>query len=95
MALDQHGIKNVREAPLDVYFRGARVGAFRADLLVDDCVLVEAKVVPRLDHSHAGQLLNYLRACQIEVGLLLNFGSKPAFKRLIYTNDRKGSIQGS
>lgn len=39
--------------------------------------------------------LNYLRACQIEVGLLLNFGSKPAFKRLIYTNDRKGSIQGS
>lgn len=95
MALDQHGIKNVREAPLDVYFRGARVGAFRVDLLVDDCVLVEAKVVPRLDHSHAGQLLNYLRACHIEVGLLLNFGSRPAFKRLIYTNDRKGSIQGS
>ena len=89
VALDQRGIRNRREAPLDVFFRGARVGFFRADLLVDDSVVVEVKVANALDRSHEAQILNYLRACPIEVGMLLNFGPQAKFRRLIYTNDQK------
>lgn len=89
VALDQRGVRNRREVPLDVYFRGARVGWFRADLLVEDCVVVEIKVANALERSHDAQILNYLRACPIEVGLLLNFGPQAKFRRFIYTNDRK------
>lgn len=89
VALDQMGIPNRREAPLDVFFRGARVGLFRADILVNDCVVVETKAAHALDRSHEAQLINYLRASSIEVGLLLNFGPEAKFRRLVYTNDRK------
>jgi GxxExxY protein len=92
VALDQRGIRNLREAPLEVFFRGARVGLFRADLLVNDCVVVEIKVAHALDRSHEAQLLNYLRASPIETGILLNFGRKATFRRLIYTNDRKAFV---
>jgi GxxExxY protein len=93
VALDQCGVRNVREAPLDVFFRGARVGQFRTDVLVDDCVVVETKVAPTIERAHEGQLLNYLRASRIETGLILNFGPKATFRRLIYTNDRKTSAR--
>jgi GxxExxY protein len=89
VALDERGVPNLREAPLDVFFHGARVGAFRADLLVADCVIVEIKVTHAIDAAHEAQLLNYLRSCPIEVGMLLNFGPEAKFRRLIYTNDRK------
>jgi GxxExxY protein len=55
----------------------------------EDCVLLELKVARILDRSHAAQLLNYLRATDIEVGMLLNFGLKPEFKRLILENSSK------
>ncbi len=58
-------------------------------MLVEGCVLLELKAVRRLDSSHEAQLLNYLRATDIEAGLLLNFGLKPEFKRLIFDNVRK------
>lgn len=70
-------------------FRGERVGQFEADVLVEDCVLLELKAARMLDSSHRAQLLNYLRATEIEVGLLLNFGEKPEFKRLIFDNLKK------
>jgi len=78
-------------SPVDipVYFRGHRVGAFEADVLVDKCVLLELKAVRTLDNSHQAQLLNYLRATDIEIGVLLNFGVKPEFKRLVFDNLRK------
>ncbi len=60
-----------------------------ADMLVEDCVLLELKAARALDTSHVAQLLNYLRATDIEVGLLLNFGLKPEFKRLLFDNPRK------
>jgi GxxExxY protein len=72
-----------------VYFRGNRVGDFRGDLMVENAVLLELKAARALDSSHEAQLLNYLRATEIEVGLLLNFGIKPEFKRLAYDNERK------
>jgi GxxExxY protein len=57
--------------------------------LVERCVLLELKAVRTLDWSHRAQLLNYLRATDIEVGLLLNFGERPEFKRLIFDNLKK------
>jgi GxxExxY protein len=65
------------------------VGHFEGDILVEKCLLLELKAVRALDSSHQAQLLNYLRATDIEVGLLLNFGGKPEIKRLVYDNSRK------
>ncbi|MGQ0714580.1 MAG: GxxExxY protein [Gemmatimonadaceae bacterium] len=89
VALDERGVPNLREAPLEAFFHGARVGSFKADLLVADCVIVEVKVAQAIDRGHEAQLLNYLRSSPIEVGMLLNFGPEADFRRLIYTNDRK------
>ena len=67
------------------------MGCFEGDMLVEKCVLLELKAARTLDSSHKAQLLNYLRATEIEIGLLLNFGVKPELKRLIYDNPRKNS----
>jgi GxxExxY protein len=89
VALNALGLKVSRQIEIPVSFRGQRVGVFTADMLVEACVLLELKAARSLDSSHEAQLLNYLRATQIEVGLLLNFGVKPEFKRLIFDNPRK------
>lgn len=60
-------------------------------MLVENCVLLELKATRALDSSHQSQLLNYLRATDVEVGLLLNFGQKPEFKRLLFDNPRKAN----
>ncbi len=74
---------------IPVWFRGHQVGHFEADILVENRVLLELKAARTLDSSHRAQLLNYLKATEIEVGLLLNFGEKPEFKRLIFDNLKK------
>ena len=74
---------------IPVWFRGQQVGQFEGDLLVEQCVLLELKAARALGSAHQAQLLNYLRATQIEVGLLLNFGPKPEFRRVAYDNSRK------
>ena len=89
LALNAGGISVRRKIEVPVWFRSSRVGDFEADMLVEGCVLLELKAVRCLDSSHEAQLLNYLRATDIEVGLLLNFGLKPEFKRLIFDNPRK------
>lgn len=89
VALTSLNLKVCRQIEIPVWFRGHRVGNFTADMLVEDCVLLELKAARVLDSSHEAQLLNYLRATKIEVGLLLNFGLKPEFKRLIFDNIRK------
>ena len=93
-ALMSNGIRACRKIEIPVNFRGHNVGDFEADLLVENCVLLELKSCRALDSSHESQLLNYLRATDIEVGLLLNFGLKPEFKRLVFDNPRK-SIRGN
>ena len=60
-------------------------------MLVEKTVLLELKAVRTLDRSHQAQLLNYLRATEIEVGLLLNFGVRPEFKRLVFDDPRKSA----
>lgn len=78
-----------RQHPLPVWFRGEVIGDFRADLIVEDRVIVELKAAKALDASHDAQLLNYLRASRIEVGLLLNFGPAPRIRRLAFSNEHK------
>jgi GxxExxY protein len=72
-----------------VYFRGALIGEFCADIMVEGVVLLELKAARAIDPAHEAQLLNYLRATPVEVGVLLNFGPKPEFKRFVFDNDRK------
>lgn len=74
---------------ISVYFRGNNIGDFRADLVVNECVIIELKAIRSLEPAHEAQLINYLKATNIEVGLLLNFGRKPEFKRFVYSNKRK------
>jgi GxxExxY protein len=78
-----------RQAPLPVWFRGHKVGDFRADVIVERSILLELKGVRTLESAHEAQLLHYLRSTPIEVGLLLNFGLRPQFRRLIFDNARK------
>ena len=76
---------------IPVWFHGHEVGHFQADILVENSVLLELKAARVLDQSHRAQLLNYLKATEIEVGLLLNFGERAEFKRLIFDNLNKKS----
>lgn len=68
---------------------GKQAGMFYADIGVEGTVILELKSVRSLDPAHEAQLLNYLRATEIEIGLLLNFGVRPEVKRRIYNNPRK------
>jgi GxxExxY protein len=90
LALTAVGVSVRREVPVPVYFHGQDVGQFKADLVVNGCVLIELKAVQNLDRSHEAQVMNYLRATELEVGLLLNFsGSKPQFRRIVFDNSNK------
>lgn len=89
IALRGKGLHVEQQYQTPVWFRGNKIGAFCADLIVDGKIIIELKAVRSIDPSHEAQLLNYLRATEIEVGLLLNFGVKPEMKRRIYDNPRK------
>ena len=93
IAMAQAGMSVQRQARLCVVFRGHQVGEFIADMIVNDCVAVELKAASHLDRAHEAQALNQLRASPIEVGLLFNFGARPEFKRLVFTNDRKAGFK--
>lgn len=89
IALTARGLNVLRQIEIPVWFRGKKVGDFTADILVNECVLLELKAIRTLDSSHEAQILNYLRATEIEVGMLFNFGIKPEFRRMVFENSRK------
>ena|SRR5258708_34648302 len=89
VALEQAGLKTQTEVSVPVSFRGQLVGIFRADLIVNNAVLVELKACEALAREHESQTLHYLRATNIEVALLMNFGPTPRFKRLVMDNELK------
>jgi GxxExxY protein len=89
IALRQNGLEVESEVLLPVHFRGNVVGEFHADVFVERKVVLELKAVEESCSAHEAQLLNYLKASTIEVGLLLNFGPKPRVKRLAFSNERK------
>ena len=91
IALKEAGFQVGRQVDTPIWFRGRRIGKYKADLIVNDAVLLELKAARILDREHEAQVLNYLRATDIEVALLLNFGPKPTFRRLVFENDRKVS----
>ena len=78
--------------PIAVYFEKQLVGDFRADLIVNNSVIIELKAVETLHPKHEVQLVNYLKATEIEVGLLINFGEKVSIKRRVLSNNRKPNL---
>ncbi len=78
-----------KQKQVKVYYGENIVGEYFADIIVNGCVIIELKAAEVLIEEHELQLVNYLKATQIEVGLLLNFGKKPEFKRKLFTNDFK------
>ncbi|MEX2478285.1 MAG: GxxExxY protein [Gracilimonas sp.] len=87
--LKRAGLKAVRQFSVSVSYRDKNVGEFFADIIVDEKVIIELKAARKLDKDHEYQLINYLKATEIEVGLLLNFGRNPEFKRKVFSNNRK------
>ncbi|MBW2662320.1 MAG: GxxExxY protein [Deltaproteobacteria bacterium] len=87
--LKKEGIPAVSQFAIKVYYENEIAGEYFADILVDDKIIVEIKAARNLALEHEAQLLNYLKATSIEVGLLLNFGPKPEIKRKAFDNYRK------
>jgi GxxExxY protein len=90
--LNELGMNVERQKEICVYYHGKVVGNYKADMVINDVVLLEIKSVEKLIDAHDAQLLNYLKATELEVGLLLNFGRQAEFHRKIYDNPRKGSL---
>lgn len=95
MALLEAGMIAEREVSIPVWFRGRKVGQYYADLIVEGVILIELKAVRALEAAHEAQILHYLRATEIEVGLLINFGLRPQFRRFLFDNERKKTRDNS
>ncbi len=93
--LGKLGLHAAHEVAIQVSYAGQIVGEYFADLVVANSVLVEVKAARALAPEHEAQLLNYLKATPVEVGLLLNFGPKPEFKRKVFDNARKPNLKSS
>ena len=87
--LKRSGLNCERQKKIEVFYKGRQVGEYYADFLVEDKIILELKAAEALCEEHEFQLINYLKATDLEIGLLLNFGKKPEIKRKIFTNDRK------
>jgi len=92
MVLIETGLKVEQQVHLSIFYHGRAVGEYIADMVINDTVLLELKATQKIIEDHAAQLLNYLKATHIEVGLVLNFGPSAEFRRKIYDNERKGSL---
>lgn len=87
--LQKQGLVCHPQKKIIVYYDNTMVGEYYADIIVNNSVILELKASEILVPENECQLVNYLRATDIEVGLLLNFGKKPEIKRKIYTNNLK------
>lgn len=87
--LKYRGFDVIPQKQIKVYYKTFEVGEYYPDLIVDDLIILELKASEFLVEEHEWQLLNYLRSTPIEVGLLLNFGKKPEFRRKVFENERK------
>lgn len=83
--LQLRGLEVGREVRTEIVYKGVSVGLYRADLIVSGKVLVEVKSIATLGSADERQVINYLKATGIAVGMLLNFGPRPQFRRLIYS----------
>ena len=90
--LQELGFQVDQQHEIRVYYHGRAIGEYYADLVVDNLIILEIKAARNLVEDHEAQLLNYLKATFFEVGLLLNFGVKPEFRRKAYLNKGKGHL---
>lgn len=86
------GLRIQQQIEINVIYHGTVIGEYTADLLANELVIAELKVARALAPKHEAQLMNYLKATPYEVGLLLNFGDKPEFRRRVLDNSRKGNL---
>jgi GxxExxY protein len=86
--LRKFGLFVEKQKMINVFYEEIDVGVYYADLVVNECVIIELKAAEALCENHELQLANYLKATDIEVGLLLNFGKKPEFKRKVFSNKK-------
>ena len=86
--LDKMGLLVEKQENIMVYYKGRIVGEYFADLIVEKSVIIELKAAETLNKEHEIQLINYLKATEIEVGLLLNFGKKPEFIQKVISNNK-------
>ena len=89
LELKSKGYQVEAQKKIKVYYKGIEVGDYYADLIINNLVILELKAVDYIVKEYENQILNYLRSTECEVGLLLNFGKKPEFKRKIFENYRK------
>lgn len=87
--LKRTGLHVTAQEKIDVFYDEHIIGSYYADILIENKVIVELKAARQLLDEHEAQLLNYLKATNIEVGLLLNFGETPTFRRKAFSNHRK------
>lgn len=88
LELKDEGLLCEVQKNIKVFYKDKVVGEYFADIVANNCIIIELKAAEGLVEEHEFQLINYLKATEIEVGLLLNFGKKPQIKRKIFTNDR-------
>jgi GxxExxY protein len=84
--LISQGLECKAQHKIDVYYYDKKVGEYYADIIVNNCIVLELKAAESLCEEHECQLQNYLKATYIEVGLLFNFGKKPEYRRKIFMN---------
>ncbi|MEW6130827.1 MAG: GxxExxY protein [Acidobacteriota bacterium] len=89
LELRNSGLRAERQQPIKVYYAGNLVGDYYADLIVEGVIIIEVKIADAICEAHIAQLRNYLRATEIEIGLLLNFGPEPKFVRKYFSNENK------
>lgn len=87
--LKRRGLRCEAQHRMNVFYKEQMVGDYYADIIVNDRIILELKAVDTLCREHELQLINYLKASDKEIGLLLNFGTRPQIVRKIFTNDRK------
>ena len=84
--LSKAGFEVSSQFPIKVFYHDIQVGDYYADIIVDNCIVIENKAMDSIREEHEYQLINYLKATDIEIGLLFNFGKKPEFRRKIFSN---------
>lgn len=89
LELKSKGLNVEAQRKIQVYYKGIEVGQYYADLIVEDLIILELKATDCIVAAFENQILNYLKGTNCEVGLLLNFGTKPEFKRKVFENSRK------
>lgn len=87
--LHKAGLKAIAQHPIDVYYDGERIGIYYADIIVEDLIIIELKAGDGLVEEHEAQLLNYLKASNVEVGLLFGFCRTPMIKRKVFNKEYK------